>query len=129
MKEDKELQECKKLNMLLERWMEVDEGEAWDAPEWDRKSELTEKLTERYLPLIEQLAQAGLISFVFRTNKNRFEGLGEFISFEADGAFENGNIELTGYQHTGGSGKGSPAFDKLIADLGNEGKEKKGEMR
>lgn len=124
MSEDKELEECKKLNMLLQRWMEVDEGEAWDAPEWERRNELSKKLAERYLPLIEQLAQAGLISFVFRTNKDRFDGPGEFISFEADGAYENGNIELTGYQHTGGSGKGSPAFDKLIDDLGKKEKEK-----
>ena len=115
--EDKELQECKKLNMLLERWMEVDEGEAWDAPEWERRSELSKKLVERYLPLVEQLAQAGLISFVFRTNRNRYEGLKEFITFEADGAYENGIIELTGYQHSGGSAKGSPAFDKLLEDL------------
>ena len=27
MTKDKELEECKKLNMLLERWMEVDESE------------------------------------------------------------------------------------------------------
>ena len=118
--EDKELQDCKKLNMLLERWMEVDEGEAWDAPEWERRSELSKKLVERYLPLVEQLAQAGLISFVFRTNRNRYEGLKEFITFEADGAYENGNIELTGYQHSGGSAKGSPAFDKLLEDLEGE---------
>ena len=118
--EDKELQECKKLNMLLERWMEVDEGEAWDAPEWERRSELSKKLVERYLPLVEQLAQAGLISFAFRTNRNRYEGLKEFITFEADGAYENGNIEITGYQHSGGSAKGSPAFDKLLEDLEGE---------
>ena len=118
--EDKELQECKKLNMLLERWMEVDEGEAWDAPEWERRSELSKKLVERYLPLVEQMAQAGLISFDFRTNRNRYEGLKEFITFEADGAYENGNIELTGYQHSGGSAKGSPAFDKLLEDLEGE---------
>ena len=118
--EDKELQECKKLNMLLERWMEVDEGEAWDAPEWERRNELSKKLVERYLPLVEQLAQAGLISFVFRTNRNRYEGLKEFISFEADGAYENGIIEITGYQHSGGSAKGSPAFDKLLEDLEGE---------
>ena len=118
--EDKELQECKKLNMLLERWMEVDEGEAWNAPEWERRSELSKKLVERYLPLVEQLAQAGLISFVFRTNRNRYEGLKEFITFEADGAYENGNIEITGYQHSGGSAKGSPAFDKLLEDLEGE---------
>ena len=117
MDKDKELEECKKLNMMLERWMEVDEGEAWDAPEWERRSELSKKLVERYLPLIEQLAQAGLIGFVFRTNKNRHEGLAEFISFEADGAYENGNIEITGYQHTGGSAEGSPAFDKLRKKL------------
>tara|TARA_R100000805_G_C3564391_1_gene72267 strand:+ start:355 stop:729 length:375 start_codon:yes stop_codon:yes gene_type:complete len=118
--EDKELQECKKLNMLLERWMEVDEGEAWNAPEWERRSELSKKLVERYLPLVEQLAQAGLISFAFRTNRNRYEGLKEFITFEADGAYENGNIEITGYQHSGGSAKGSPAFDKLLEDLEGE---------
>ena len=118
--EDKELQECKKLNMLLERWMEVDEGEAWDAPEWERRSELSKKLVERYLPLVEQLAQAGLISFAFRTNRNRYEGLKEFITFEADGAYENGTIDITGYQHSGGSAKGSPAFDKLLEDLEGE---------
>jgi|TARA_R100000479_G_C6341082_1_gene185364 hypothetical protein len=119
---DKELEECKKLNMLLERWMEVDEGEAWDAPEWERRNELSKKLVERYLPLVEQLAQAGLLSFVFRTNRDRYEGLKEFISFQADGAYENGIIEITGYQHSGGSAKGSPAFDKLLADLdGGEG--------
>ena len=117
---DKELEECKKLNMLLERWMEVDEGEAWDAPEWERRNELSKKLVERYLPLVEQLAQAGLLSFVFRTNRDRHEGLKEFISFEADGAYENGIIEITGYQHSGGSAKGSPAFDKLLADLKGE---------
>ena len=92
---DKELEECKKLNMLLERWMEVDEGEAWDAPEWERRNELSKKLVERYLPLVEQLAQAGLLSFVFRTNRDRYEGLKEFISFQADGAYENGIIEIT----------------------------------
>ena len=117
MTKDKELQECKKLNMLLTRWMEVDEGEAWDAPEWERRGELSKKLVDRYLPLIEDLAMAGLLQFIFRTNRDRHEGLGEFISFEADGAFENGGIELTGYQHTGGSAKGSPAFDKLIAEI------------
>ena len=117
---DKELEECKKLNMLLERWMEVDEGEAWDAPEWERRNELSKKLVEKYLPLVEQLAQAGLLSFVFRTNRDRYEGLKEFISFEADGAHENGIIEITGYQHSGGSAKGSPAFDKLLADLKGE---------
>ena len=97
--------------------MEVDEGEAWDAPEWERRGELSKKLVNRYLPLIEDLAIAGLLQFIFRTNRDRHEGLGEFISFEADGAFENGGIELTGYRHTGGSAKGSPAFDKLIAEI------------
>ena len=117
MSKDKELEECKKLNMLMDRWMELNEREAWDAPEWERRGELSKKLVDRYLPLIEDLAMAGLLQFTFRTNRDRYEGLGEFISFEADGAFENGGIELTGYQHTGGSAKGSPAFDKLLEGI------------
>ena len=116
MSEDKELEECKKLNMLMDRWTELNEREAWESGEFDKMQKLREKLVKKYLPLISDLAMAGLLSYDFRTNRDILNE-GHYIGFDVDHAFPNGNIVLSGCSHNSGTIEGSEGFDKLHKKL------------
>lgn len=116
MDKDKELEECKKLNMLFHRWLELNELEACESYEFDKMQKLKEKLVKKYLPLISDLAIAGLLSYDFRTQRDIFDE-GHYIGFEVDHAFPNGNIVLSGCETNGGSIEGSEGFDKLRKKL------------
>ena len=116
MSEDKELQECKKLNMLMDRWTELNEREAWESGEFDKMQKLREGLVKKYLPLISDLAMAGLLSYDFRTNRDILNE-GHCIGFDVDHAFPNGNIVLGGCATNGGTVEGSKGFDKLHKEL------------
>ena len=116
MSEDKELEECKKLNMLMDRWTELNEREAWESGEFDKMQKLREGLVKKYLPLISDLAMAGLLSYDFRTNRDILNE-GHCIGFDVDHAFPNGNIVLGGCTRNGGTVEGSKGFDKLHKEL------------
>ena len=116
MSEDKELEECKKLNMLMDRWTELNEREALESGEFDKMQKLREGLVKKYLPLISDLAMAGLLSYDFRTNRDILNE-GHYIGFDVDHVFPNGNIVLAGCSHNGGTIEGSEGFDKLHKKL------------
>lgn len=111
-----DLKECRKLKMLMDRWLEVDERGAWESEESDRLTKLRDRLVAEYLPLVTALAQAGLLSFLFRVRGGGDDML-HHLQFACETAWVNGSIVLDGAETEGGSSPAVELFDALLAEL------------
>ena len=111
-----DLEEARKLNMLMHRWSRLNENEAFGSKEERRLMELRAILVPKYLPVVTALAQAGLLSYLFRVRGDGEEML-HHLQLACETAWVNGNIVLDGETTEGGSCPASDVFDDLLAEL------------
>lgn len=109
------------LNQAFKRLVKYNEVDAYDGPfkDWLK---LKDELVPKYGPVVQLLAQAGMISFTFNVSKHPLF-MEHYLEFDANDAFENGIISLQGDEPPCGSslgdGNGSfcDSFDMLCRGL------------
>ena len=92
------------LNQAFKNLVKYNEVDAYDGPFNDWKK-LKDELVPKYGPVVQLLAQAGMISFTFNVSKHPLF-MEHYLEFDANDAFEDGIISLQGHEPPCGSSLG-----------------------
>ena len=124
-KKSPEILKLEKAAVLYQSFMNLvrrNEVAAYDGPfkDWLK---LREGLVAKYAPIVQLLAQAGMLSFVFNVRKEALS-VEHFIEFDANDSYVNGNIVIQGDEQPCSSscfgrmgGSFAQAFDMLCRGL------------